>query len=311
MITDLPDDILIHIVKYVKADDLLQLNMIKQFRQLFKEYYGDSRIKLVDYTSVIDMSKHTDLILKYKFLPMKLTATNDTNIMKYIHEFIGNNMLDYIFDCSIVSVRFILQLPMFTQLEKICISDCARLTNIDSIIDAKDVEIHSCTLIQTLPIFTQLEKIRISDCYRLTNIDSIIDAKDVEIHSCLLITTLPKFTQLEKICISDCARLTNIDSIIDAKDVLLNNSTIITTLPMFTQLEKICIQSCYNLSNIDSIINAKDVTLAWCPLITILPKFIQLEKIDTYFCPQLIKPSFIPWHKYLCAIVLIYLIRNK
>ena len=69
MITDLPDDVLIHIVKHVKADDLLQLNMVKQFRQLFKEYYGDNRIELLDYESVINMDRHMDLILKYKFLP--------------------------------------------------------------------------------------------------------------------------------------------------------------------------------------------------------------------------------------------------
>ena len=69
----LPDDVLLHILKYVDADDILTLREFDTFERIFETYFiiPEKRIELLN-GSTIDLSNKYESIRKLKWIPISL-----------------------------------------------------------------------------------------------------------------------------------------------------------------------------------------------------------------------------------------------
>jgi hypothetical protein len=306
-LNDLPDDVILHIIPNLDAKDIIQLNQIKRFRQVFNYYYiiPNKRIN-----TTIDMSNNTDnlslcklvnikldteiLSMKYKYIEyIPIIFQNRNNIYELCTTTITNKYMHIIADIYALTLSSrdrTLTLPNFTRLDKITLYKCKKLTSnaIQSIKNARVVSIIECPMITDLPKFTRLEELYLEDCISLNN-DVLLSVPTVKIlkvnYSINNLIVLPKFTQLEHIDIPYVLD-DYIDNISNAKIVNIYGG-LLSKLPIFTRLEHICIRNCSNLTNIQTISSAKIVDVYNLPIIE-LPVFIHLEKIKLRSCHNLI-----------------------
>ena len=251
-VTTLPYDILIHIFRFTNIKDILQINQIKQFRQLIKTEFIIPNVKLIPYNNdeeradyyALTLSKKHDIIPRYSWLPIKLIARDISIVIKYIdyiHILMYNKLTDSDIDLitnvpilGLTSCVNLTKLPKFTNLQEINLSYCTLLTNesLDNIINAKLVNLYECYQISLLPKFTNLEVIDLTRCNSLTNLslNNIANANNVKLCRCSQISELPKFINLEEINLSRCNSLTNesLNNIVNAKNVNLSECNQIT-----------------------------------------------------------------------------------
>jgi hypothetical protein len=69
---DLPDSLLLDIIPYFDISDIMRLNNIDKFNELFNKHFilPNKQLILMN-NSCIDMSNNTDKIDEYKWLPIK------------------------------------------------------------------------------------------------------------------------------------------------------------------------------------------------------------------------------------------------
>ena len=309
MLDKLPDDIILYISTHLSVYELIQLNKIKQFRQLYAIAYKDTPISLIRKLSTLNITSNVDNINKFKWLPLYADIWH-YDLYKYIPymkslvyisykydhknfkqtEYAISDYVDKLIDAytyksynnlSTAYMRDIIRFSIYDMTYNI-----AYITSIPDhakyIIDIKDIYItHTEPNITTycLPNFTRLRKFKFYGKVYLENIHYIIDATHVSLTKMTNLISLPKFTRLDEITLENIS-VDNIENIIDAKYVTLNYVKNLVSLPKFTRLRHIHLQYInINDDMINNITCVTSLTLCNCRNIVNLDKLTNLSRI--------------------------------
>ena len=137
----LPDDVLLHILKYVDADDILTLREFDTFERIFETYFiiPEKRIELLN-GSTIDLSNKYELIEELKWIPISLykPKINIVKIFKSCIHKLTCNKETYLDKDLIDGIPIVIDGSDF--IDFITLSNCINITPINII------QLHNITI---------------------------------------------------------------------------------------------------------------------------------------------------------------------